>query len=169
MAEIMLTQVYYVTNKTFILKGYHDAHEVFVSGNFNNWNKKQIQLDKTIDGWSADVFHEPGSYTYNFIVDGKEINSTASSVGTNYTFKLIDDKAREVYIAGDFNKWDPKATPMENKGGVWKYSIYLPPGKHRYKFIVDGHWKTDPLNKNWEENEFHTGNSIIWIDPKDPA
>ncbi len=38
-------------------------------------------------------------------------------MGTNYTFKLIDDKAREVYIAGDFNKWDPKATPMEKKVG----------------------------------------------------
>ena len=164
-----VNSVYYVTNKAFVLSGYQDAQEVFVSGNFNNWNKKQIKLDKTIDGWSAEVFLEPGSYNYNFIVDGKEIKNTASSVGTNYTFKLIDDKAREVYIAGDFNKWNPKATPMEKKGGVWKYSIYLPPGKHRYKFIVDGHWKTDPSNKNWEENEFHTGNSIIWIEPKEPA
>jgi len=37
-------------------------------------------------------------------------------------------------------------------------------GKHKYKYLVDGKWITDPNNKNWEQNEFGTGNSIIWVE-----
>jgi hypothetical protein len=29
--------------------------------------------------------------------------------------------------------------------------------------IVDKEWKLDPGNELWEENEYGTGNSVLWI------
>jgi hypothetical protein len=161
--------VYFVTNKTLELKGYEEAQEVYAEGNFGNQEKTKVILDKCWGGWCKDIFLEPGPYNYDFIVDGKQLHNTSLNVGVNYTFVLKEENAKEVFVAGDFNNWNPKATPMQKSGNIWTCSMYLAPGKHRYKFIVDGHWKTDPKNKNWEENEFHTGNSIIWIDPKEPT
>ncbi|MBL0316975.1 MAG: hypothetical protein IPP69_14905 [Flavobacteriales bacterium] len=36
-------------------------------------------------------------------------------------------------------------------------------GKTKYKFIIDGEWKLDTLNPDYEENEFGSGNSIVWV------
>ena len=47
----------------------------------------------------------------------------------------------------------------------WVCPVFLFPGKHTYKFIVDGRWMIDPANGNWEENREGTGNSVLWIDP----
>jgi hypothetical protein len=52
---------------------------------------------------------------------------------------------------------------MQHKGDEWTFSVHLSPGKHLYKFIVDGVWMKDPDNKLWEQNEYNTGNSVIWI------
>jgi len=53
---------------------------------------------------------------------------------------------------------------MIKENGIWKYPVHLNPGKHSYKFIVDGRWMIDPANELWEENEFGTGNSVLWIE-----
>jgi len=53
---------------------------------------------------------------------------------------------------------------MKRDGNDWVFSVHLFAGKHLYKFIVDGSWIIDPSNKLWEENEYGTGNSILWID-----
>ncbi|MBW7888538.1 MAG: alpha-glucosidase C-terminal domain-containing protein [Bacteroidetes bacterium] len=48
--------------------------EVFVEGSFNDWNKQSHPLAKNAAGtFSTTILLEPGSYTYKFIVDGKEI------------------------------------------------------------------------------------------------
>jgi len=54
---------------------------------------------------------------------------------------------------------------MIRQGGKWIMPVSLKPGKYTYKFIVDGKWITDPDNKLYEENEYGTGNSVLWIDP----
>lgn len=30
------------------------------------------------------------------------------------------------------------------KDGTWTATVTLPPGKHNYRFIVDGEWQDDP-------------------------
>ncbi|MDA0972522.1 MAG: hypothetical protein O2867_02195 [Bacteroidetes bacterium] len=45
----------------------------------------------------------------------------------------------------------------------WDLSIYLPPGKHRYQFLINGEdWMKDPVNPLWEWSEYRTKNSFIW-------
>ncbi len=64
-------------------------------------------------------------------------------------------------VAGNFNGWN--GITMDRKGDVWKVDVYLPPGKCLYKFVVDGIWILDPANDQWEDNEFHNGNSVRWV------
>ncbi|MBK9557137.1 MAG: glycogen-binding domain-containing protein [Bacteroidetes bacterium] len=45
-------------------------------------------------------------------------------------------------------------------------SCYLPAGKYTYKLIVDGKWMLDPGNNNTEQNEFGTGNCVLWVSPE---
>ena len=41
-----------------------------------------------------------------------------------------------VYLAGDFNNWDPDEYPMESWGdGEWAVTIELEPGAYAYQFI----------------------------------
>jgi 1,4-alpha-glucan branching enzyme len=53
--------------------------------------------------------------------------------------------AKEVFLAGTFNGWDPAGTPMrETSGGNWSAELELAPGRYEYKFIVDGVWCCEP-------------------------
>ena len=52
---------------------------------------------------------------------------------------------------------------MKKEGDAWIFPVHLSVGKHLYKFIVDDKWMNDPGNPLWEQNEYGTGNSIIWI------
>ncbi len=61
-------------------------------------------------------------------------------------FTYVDENAGSVAIAGEFNNWNTGATLMEKKEGVWTVTVELPPGKHEYKFVVDGQWMADPDN-----------------------
>jgi hypothetical protein len=162
----------------FRLNGFTDAEKVTLAGNFNNWNPDELMMEKTVDGWLLHYQFAPGNYEYKFIVDGNWMPDPAnpftkgSGDGTNsclafksnYTFILHSfQDAAEVRITGSFNIWSSEGFRMIKEEGTWIYPIYLSPGKHLYKLIVDGKWITDPTNKLWEENEFGTGNSVIWI------
>jgi len=47
--------------------------------------------------------------------------------------------AKDVRIAGDFNKWNPDAL-------AWEALLPLPPGRYKYICRVDGQDVLDPLN-----------------------
>jgi hypothetical protein len=164
----------------FNLKGYKDAKKVVLAGNFNDWDKEELQMQRTEDGWKISYVLGPGNYQYKFIVDGNWITDPDNPhivsdtkghensfiiIGANYKFRLKGfANANKVFLAGDFNDWSPQGLPMKKEGDEWVCPVYLAPGKHLYKFVVDGKWILDPANKNWEENEYGTGNSVLWIE-----
>jgi len=80
-------------------------------------------------------------------------------------FVTLYPRAQNVQIAGDFNNWQPGATPMEKLGdtGVWQTKINLPQGRYRYRLVVDGQWQQDPYNEHTEVNPFGDFNSVIEI------
>lgn len=71
--------------------------------------------------------------------------------------------AAEVYLAGDFNEWNPRSHRMFKKEGCFKRKLKLAPGAHEYKFVVDGAWLTDPAAVEQRPNEFGSMNSVIHI------
>jgi 1,4-alpha-glucan branching enzyme len=53
-------------------------------------------------------------------------------------------EAEHVCLVGDFNGWDPAATPMQRMpDGGWTASLALHHGYHQYLFVVDGTPKLD--------------------------
>ena len=78
------------------------------------------------------------------------------------TFSLENADANEVFLIGDFNKWNPKSHPMKSdENGAWVRNVIIPPGEYEYKFIVDGQWKEDPQNEQLSLNCYGTYNNII--------
>jgi hypothetical protein len=60
--------------------------------------------------------------------------------------------AAEVSVAGTFNSWAPGATPLVRRGDDWVGEVEAEPGRHAYKFIVDGRWILDPANPLTEKD-----------------
>ena len=78
------------------------------------------------------------------------------------TFSLKNTEAKEVFLTGDFNNWQPEKHPMrKDKRGTWKKQVMLSPGNYEYKFLVDGQWREDPQNDQLNPNCFGSYNNII--------
>ena len=161
---------------SFQLKGFENAKEVRLAGSFNNWRDFELPMKKTKSGWELSYVVGPGNYEYKFWVDGVLIADPSNPsflsngnsvliINPNYTFRLKGyEAAKKVVIAGDFNNWNPNSFVMRREGDEWIFPVHLSVGKHLYKFIVDGEWVKDPGNKLWEQNEYGSGNSFVWID-----
>lgn len=76
-------------------------------------------------------------------------------------FTLEAPEAKHVQIAGDFNSWKPAGNEMEFSNGVWRTIISLEPGRYRYRYIVDGDWKADPMNPEVERSPYGDYDSVI--------
>ncbi len=70
-------------------------------------------------------------------------------------FTLHAPEAKEVYLAGEFNRWDPQALPMvKREDGSWDAAIDLAVGLHEYKLFVDGVWTEDRRCEVFVEETF---------------
>lgn len=75
-----------------------------------------------------------------------------------------DEKASEVCISGSFNNWNPAHTKMAHFGpGEWLRVLFLPPGRHEYLFVVDGHCVTDPRSAENVPNVYGCLNSVMHV------
>jgi hypothetical protein len=65
-------------------------------------------------------------------------------------FSLVAPEANDVELVGSFNGWDREhSVPLSrNPNGVWHATLDLPPGRHLYKYVIDGIWRPDPANEN---------------------
>ena len=162
----------------FRLGGYQSAGSMILSGSFNGWNTAELNMEKTAGGWQLPYVLAPGNYEYKYIADGHWMSDTANpyftggdqqsnyflAVEPNDTFLLTGfNKAKSVSVSGSFNGWNRSGYRMARVNNRWILPIYLKPGKYTYKLIVDGKWIRDPGNELWEENEYNTGNSVLWI------
>ena len=80
------------------------------------------------------------------------------------TFVLLEPGAKQVCLCGEFNDWASDAMPMTRYGdGHWETTLALTPGRHEYKFLVDGNWKHDPLARVNVWNASGTLNSVAQV------
>lgn len=75
----------------------------------------------------------------------------------------VKPDARDVYLAGDFNGWQPSAERMMGRQGRFTLKKRLPPGEYQYKFVVDGEWQADPQAPVQVPNECGSTNSVVRI------
>jgi cyclomaltodextrinase len=81
------------------------------------------------------------------------------------TFRLPSNlRAQSVHLAGEFNGWDPRATPLDRGAdGRWRVTVELPGGVLQYKFVLDGQrWIADPHNpERAPDGQGGEGNSVL--------
>jgi len=85
--------------------------------------------------------------------------------GRDVQFVFVNADAARVSLVGDFNNWDPRATPLRQEtGGVWSIVVPLAPGRHVYSFVVDGtEWVPDSAAARAPDSEFGGANSVVLV------
>jgi len=117
-------------------------------------------FNKDVDGNIASITfeYEGAKYTAPRIV------LPPASLKGNTTFRLKGyPDASVVVLSGSFNNWNQSQFIFGREGDEWICRIDLEPGKHAYKFIVDGNWLLDPANPNTEDDDYGVKNSVIMV------
>jgi predicted carbohydrate-binding protein with CBM48 len=82
-------------------------------------------------------------------------------------FTYYAPTASSVTLVGEFNDWDPNATPLrpsDARVGTWTVEVPLAPGRHEYAFLVDGsRWIPDPAAAQGPRGEFGEPNSVLTV------
>lgn len=74
-------------------------------------------------------------------------------------------EAKEVFLAGDFNGWDPQSLRLEKDGkGGWEAKLNLFPGRYEYKLIADGSWVQDFGCAETVANPFGSNNCVLRVE-----
>ena len=78
---------------------------------------------------------------------------------------LTAPEAKDVFLTGDFNQWQVNEMGrMELRdNGRWVKRLQLKPGRYRYRFVVDGQWRNDPENPNYQINPFGSVDSLFEV------
>jgi len=95
----------------------------------------------------------------------REDGATAAG-SVRHQFVLLAPEARSVSVVGDFNDWDPTATPLARDGreGVWVVEVDLRSGRHLYSFVVDGDiWAPDDGVPRAPDDEFGRPSSVLLL------
>jgi len=82
-------------------------------------------------------------------------------MGNGEVIFIYKGDAEKVYLAGEYNRWEPedKLVRLENSS-LWYIEKTFPENaRFEYKYIVDGRWIADPLNEQTDPGG--SGNSIL--------
>jgi len=139
----------------------HKSKAVFV----DEIEGTELVFNKDEDGKIISVLFEYEGEKYT----ATKVTLPPPSMKGNTAFRLKGyADASIVALAGSFNKWNQSEFILGREGDEWVCRIDLEPGKHAYKFIVDGNWLLDPANPNTEDDDYGVKNSVIIVE-KDPA
>jgi hypothetical protein len=78
-------------------------------------------------------------------------------------FVYVAPEAGSIHVAGDFNEWSEAGFALDDSDGdgVWTGRLPLSPGLHKYMFVVDGEWVTDPFAERYVDDGFGNRNALI--------
>ncbi|MEI6085363.1 MAG: glycogen-binding domain-containing protein [Verrucomicrobiota bacterium] len=170
------------------------AKSVHLAGDFNKWldnvagkvtGKDEWLLQNDGAGnWKLTKEVPPGRYQFKYVIDGGdrwekdptkptegdnsviEILIAAAPAAGNASFACAAPTAKTVTVAGEFNKWNATANPLQkDAAGLWTTTLSLKPGKYPYKFVVDGNWQTDPTAAETADDGLGGKNSVKVVNP----
>ena len=94
-------------------------------------------------------------------------SATGSTGDVRPVYLRLDAPASSrVAVVGDFNDWDPAATPLRPTGdhGTWVVELRLKPGRYHYTFLIDGRrWERDPHESPAAESDFGAPVSVLTV------
>jgi chromosome partitioning protein len=73
--------------------------------------------------------------------------------------------AQALFVTGDFNGWNPCATPLcaSADGTRMEASVALAPGRHAYRIVVDGVHALDAFNAHRQSTEDGLGVNLVEV------
>ena len=119
-----------------------------------------MKISKTAKKSAADVV-----VTKKAAPAAKKTVKAAAPAKKEVTFTVHAEKGKAVYVAGEFNNWNPTAKKMvyKCKEGIYSASLKLDAGTYQYKFVIDGIWCCDPENEATVGNDQGTFNSVVVV------
>ncbi len=80
-------------------------------------------------------------------------------------FAQPGDARQTISVAGDFNGWSATATPLafDDRQNAHAAIVEIPPGRYRYRIVVDGRWLADPYNASRQTNAYDEPNSVLVV------
>jgi len=93
------------------------------------------------------------------------LESPVSCDGQNCIFKIKMPKAKEVYLIGSFDEWSRNGRKMKgpDSNGVFELKVHLPPGRHRFIFVVDGKTVIPPAAQEYENDDLGGVNAVVTV------
>lgn len=97
------------------------------------------------------------------------LKKSYSKTGTvcRVTFKYEnEEKARTAVLAGDFNDWSLRETPMKKlKDGSFSATVSLEVGQsYSFRYVLDGNvWVNDTAADRYIPNEYGEENSVVTL------
>jgi peroxiredoxin len=123
----------------------------------------RVLRDYAVGGYPATFLIDPqGTIVENRRFGGGELHSSiAIAIGDSTPFTSLISKGnvlfrydevgrKRVEVAGEFSGWLP--VPLYRSGGGFLRRLAIPPGRYRYRFIVDGEPALDPSNGVTEDS-----------------
>jgi 1,4-alpha-glucan branching enzyme len=102
--------------------------------------------------------------------DSKTTEKTDKASGPRETAKEVSfcfkhASAKKVLLAAEFTEWEKKAIALKanRKDATWKATVALPPGRYRYRFLVDGEWQDDPNASERLPNPFGSSDCVTEV------
>jgi 1,4-alpha-glucan branching enzyme len=90
-----------------------------------------------------------------------------SSGSVKVTFAVsVDECDQPVSVVGDFNGWDPLATPLRKRSnGTRSATLVVPTGRsYRFKYLADGGtWFCDSEADAYADNDFAATDSLLVV------
>jgi len=79
-------------------------------------------------------------------------------------FTLEAPEAKRVHVTGGFCDWQTDSYALKKgRDGTWRTTLPLSPGRHEYRFLVDGEWRDDPNCRERFPNPFGTENCVLRV------
>ena len=79
------------------------------------------------------------------------------------TFAIPADGSDRVSVVGDFNDWDPVATPLARRAETLRASVVLDAGRrYAFRYLADGgRWFNDDEADDYQGNDFGGSDSVV--------
>jgi 1,4-alpha-glucan branching enzyme len=158
-----------------------NSQTISTRANAKHFGQASATRNGSTKGSKAKAAGEPASEAQDLQAEGKNITKTdsASSKGAatsaaphheistaerEIQFRLEAPSAHEVLLAADFTNWGKQPIKLiKGGGGVWHAKHSLAPGRHHYRFVVDGVWQDDPHCAERVPNPYGTANSVVEV------
>jgi len=90
---------------------------------------------------------------------------TPEATQVRHRFVIYQEGSKKVEIIGSFTGWQRiPLQPVGNKG-YWEISLEVPPGEHRFSYILDNEtFLPDPTVSAQEKDDFGSANSILSVE-----